>query len=692
MAVQFGLTMENLGIRLLPCSHTVAIAAVVLSLVAQGECLSLEGHGIKLVFDAPENGFGVIGIENRIEETALFGGGVAGGGGFWNAAFWRDGKPESSVSLNNLSPCASRTVERDGDSLRFSWIGLSVGGETGTVDVVATVALSDCGDAAEWRLAVKNRSSEWGLASTEFPIVERVVRPGEATALQPDGNWGGMLVEHCNQGQKLVYPRGNMQLQTLAFFKGHAGLQFTALDGGAQEKTFDTTGLSMRIGYNCPDAGLPGAANAPDFAIETAAISGDWWSAAKRYRAWALRQPWAAKGPLADRRDFSRGIADVGFWMQLWGEPEVVSNIVVRALSKLGDVQLGVHWYSWHKIPFDNSYPEYFPERRGMREAVEWMERQGVFVMPYINGRLWDADIQSFSNAIPWTCKKPDGESFYIEEYGSGRRFAPMCPATSFWRGKVGEICGRLVGEIGVKAVYLDQIAAERPAPCHDLSHGHPLGGGRWWTDGYRSLMAQLRECTAGKGVAFTTECAAEPYMDGFDAFLVWLSRSPHDVPMLPAVYSGYALYFGSPQDKKDPIDAWCRMQGRDFLWGCQAGWVADWLFDDAHSEHLKFMLRLCRERLANNDFFVYGELAGEFPASDGNVMGTVWRSRDGRCRAFLVNASDEEKTMRCSASDGSTREVALPPMGVKSIDVPRTILHDLHATKSTTQQKGKHK
>ena len=73
----------------------------------------------------------------------------------------------------------------------------------------------------------------------------------------------------------------------------------TALDGKGQEKTFDMSGLDVAIRYRCTDGGVPGAANAPDFAVETAAFAGDWWRAAKRYRDWAVRQAWAAKGPLA---------------------------------------------------------------------------------------------------------------------------------------------------------------------------------------------------------------------------------------------------------------------------------------------------------------------------------------------------------------------------------------------------------
>ena len=648
---------------------------------------TLEGRGIRIAFDMAANGFGCLGIENRLGgESAAFGLAAPGTAGFWALTLWRDGCFTNTCTLDNLSPCSERTVERLHRALRFTWKGLSPTNENGTVDVCATVSLTPEGDAAEWRLAVANRSARWGLAQTKYPVISRVVRPGAASALLPLGNWGGRLVPNYANGQPMRYPRGSVPVQTISFMQGDAGLQFTALDGGAQEKTFDTTGLDLNIDYRCPDAGRPGAANAPDFAVETAAFTGGWWRAAKRYRAWATRQTWTAKGPLATRADFNRRIADVGFWMNAGNTPAQVTNVTAQALAALGGIPLGVHWYSWHQIPFDHTYPEYFPERPGMAEAVAWMKKQGVLVMPYINARLWDSEIPSFADAFPAACKKPDG-THYVEIYGSKRKLSPMCPATPLWRTRVNDICAELMERIGVNAIYLDQVAAAGPAACHDASHGHPLGGGRYWTDAYRELMAPIRTRAARDGnVVLTTECAAEPYIDSFDAFLAWFARTPYDVPMLPAVYSGYTVYFSSPQSGKDSLDAYCALQGRDFLWGCQLGWNSAWPFDAKHKEHLAFTLRLCRERLAHKDFFVYGELLGELPALPDipiitgtwnrkpscsfrlpAAIGAVWRARDGRRLVCLVNISGQEQPFTCRLDDGPTRTLTLPPRSVQS-------------------------
>ena len=238
----------------------------------------LEGRGIRLAFDSVERGFNCIGIENRINpDPAAFVGSEPGRAGFWSLTFWKDGSPTNSLTIDNLAPC-EKSVERLEDGLAFNWRGLSLDDERGRVDVTATVRLTKDETAAEWRLAVKNRSARWGLAETVYPLLRNVVRPREADVLVPKGNLGGRLVKSYQAGgTPSRYPSSmGAQVQMCAFMLGGTGLQVTALDGKGQEKVFDMSGLDFALRYRCPDEGFPGAASAPDFAVETAAFSGDW--------------------------------------------------------------------------------------------------------------------------------------------------------------------------------------------------------------------------------------------------------------------------------------------------------------------------------------------------------------------------------------------------------------------------------
>ena len=702
------------------------VAAVLFAAVGANGATLLEGDGIRLAFDTAEKGFNCVGIENRVTSNPVaFCGEEPGKAAFWQLTFWKDGCPTNTLTIDNRTPCSAAVtkhgppvgdavatgrdtsmggtgfvpsaVAHQSGSLVFDWRGIALGDEENAVDVQATVTLTADGAAAEWRLAVVNRSRRWGLAETQFPLLRNVVKPREADVLIPKGNWAGRLVKSYNGGPQvggtsLCYPSSlGAQIQTCAYMLGGAGLQVTPLDGKGQVKYFEMPDFDFSIRYPCPYQGVPGAANAPDFAVETAAFSGDWWSVAKRYRAWATRQKWAAKGPLATRADFNRQLGDVGCWMKTdWktATPQLVTNFMERAMSALPGIPLGLHWYCWHVCPFDNNYPELFPARSGMAEAVAWLKERDILVMPYINGRLWDESLESHAAAVPGAVKNVDGTRF-IDKYG-GHSFSVMCPTTKPWQKKLDDLCGRMEEELGVNALYLDQISASMPAPCFDKSHGHPLGGGSHWTEGYRELMAPIREKAVKRGVALTSENASEPYMDSFDAHLTWFCHAYDDVPMLPAIYSGYAVYFSSVSDKKDSLDSFCAQQGRDFIFGCQLGWNDPWILDDAHREHLAFVERLCRERIAHKDFFLTGELLGELPTPDGlptvdvtwnrigmyydstsfkmpAALGAVWRDFEGTRRyTVLVNISGDEQTFAYDNGTGR-KTITLPPRSVMS-------------------------
>jgi hypothetical protein len=632
----------------------------------------LRNEALSLTFADAAGGFACTGIRNQLGAGARFVHPRDQAPGFWRLTFRAASParpagtaavPAEEIVLDNRAAgelTASASDSPAGRMLTFVWKGLGLPGEADVVDVTATVLLKPGRGESEWRLSLVNRSLRYGLAATAYPLLAGVCLPGTADVLQPRGNWGGTLVRQSRAAMDDAYPSAACPVQFMAFNLGRAGLYLGAHDDGARPKSLviraeqDATFVTAAA-----DAGVPGSCEAAPFPVVVAAYEGDWWQAAKRYRAWATAQAWTRKGWIAERTDVPQQMKDVGLWWLGGSTPEEVTPMMLEA-AQACPFPIGLHWYCWHEIPFDNSYPEYFPTKPGFAAAVRELTARGQIIMPYINGRLWDRDIPSFAEkGIAGACKQPGGE-VYSEEYGSGRKLAPMCPATTLWQDTVAEICHRLMTEGGVNAIYLDQIGAAAPVPCFDSSHGHPLGGGRHWVDGYRVMLERIKAEASAKGVGLTTENSAEPYMDNIDAHLVWNPRYDTDVPLLPAVYSGYTLYFTSPQDARDDLDAFVMAQGRDFLWGCQLGWNGGWLLQPEERAKLDVELELCRMRLAARDFMVYGELLDEIrplnpmplattvwnrpdrhTATLPAVQGTLWRSRDGRLAALLVNYTD---------------------------------------------------
>jgi len=633
---------------------------------------ALRNDAMALSFADAAGGFACTGIRALADSATRFVNPREGAPGFWRLSLrspvrkLADGSKESpfdEVVLDNRSPAELTAIPgetAEGKTLTFAWKGLDLPGEADAVDVTATVLLRPARGESEWRLKVANRSTRFGLWEASYPLLTSVCLPGTADVLQPRGNWGGTLVRQSRAAASTRYPSAAGPVQFMAFNLGNTGLYLGAHDDGARTKRLTISAeQDAAVVTLAEGAGQPGSAEVAPFPVVITTYAGDWWQAAKRYRQWATGQTWARKGWIQDRQDVPRIMKDIGLWWLGGGTAEEARTMMEQA-EQACPLPIGLHWYSWHQIPFDNSYPEYFPTKPGVAEAVRELTGRGQVIMPYINGRLWDRDIPSFAErGIPAACKQPDGQ-VYIEEYGSKRKLCPMCPTTGLWQDTMAEVCHRLITECGVNAIYLDQIGAAAPAPCFDPAHGHPLGGGRHWVDGYRVLLDRVKAEAAAKGVGLTTENTAEPYIDNIDGYLAWNPRYDTDVPLLPAVYSGYTIYFTSPQDARDDLDAFAMAQGRDFLWGCQLGWNGSWLLGPEHREKLAFELELCRMRLAGKDFMVFGELVGEVrplhplplrttvwnrstphPASLPTVQGTLWRTRDGRLGVFLVNYGD---------------------------------------------------
>jgi len=282
-----------------------------------------------------------------------------------------------------------------------------------------------------------------------------------------------------------------------------------------------------------------------------------------------------------------------------------------------------------------------------------------VRVMPYINGRLWDTALQDFKDtAIAAATKGEDGKP-YIEEYGSGAKLAPMCPTQRLWQEKVQEIVLRLVTEVGVDGVYIDQIGAAAPRLCMDATHGHPLGGGHWWTqDGYWPLLRELQAKLPAEKM-ITTECNAESYARYFDAYLTWHWQFQDMVPAFSAIYGGRVQLFSRAYNGDDQLAHWMRI-GQQLVFGEQLGWV-DPAHILPHAETADFMRRAAQTRHRLLDFLARGRMArppvvrgdipkvtadwawsGKWVVTESALQKGAWWAQDGRLVLLLVNVSGE--------------------------------------------------
>ena len=690
---------------------TFAHGLVCAYLLAQGVCgalqaaaaITLENEALSIGFSQPGSGFAVTSIVNRLEGETRFVDTNLKSPDFWEIVLVPDGgaDPKKAVRLQNHTPSKERTWEKIANGYAFSWKGLSIPGPEGErecVDVRAEVRLPPGGAKSEWTIAVTCRSAKWALAETRYPCLKGMVKSGEADVLMPHKGYGARLHKAYDTAKgeigKIGYP--GWFPMVCAYIKDGAGLYFAAHDPDGRNKALVfERGADVSFQTLVENSGVPGkAAEGPRYAVTLAAFRGDWWQAARLYREWAIRQKWCAKGRIRDRADYPKAMSDIDAWLLAYGDPRTMSNTVVRARAAMPGLNLAVHWYNWNVEPFDTHYPEFLP-RRDFRETCEWMASLGVIAMPYINGRIWDQSLASAPYALGDACMKPGG-GVHIERYNN-RNFAVMCPCAKGWQNVLRYNATNVVFGCATTALYYDQISCSRPQPCFNPAHGHSLGGGAWWDEGYRKALAPIHEAFSAKGVPMTSEGMAENWMDVVEGHLHCSDPDMEDVPFYPAVYSGYTTYFGTRFQPIDKAETAFAVQARGLVWGLTPGWSVTWILDKGREPWLDCVRKAGIVRRAARDFLAYGTLVDELrleekqpnvsfeirrqksrkaPATPYEysmpaVFGSVWKDFSDRRTAILaVNVSGERRTVRFRLPDGVSNLSPLPGVPCEELSI----------------------
>jgi len=568
----------------------------------------------------------------------------------------------------------------DRHRLRLRW-GAPLGEGLADVAVSAIAALDQRSSALRWTLRVDNRSAAWAVRQVVFPQIAVPELAQDAAVLFPRGPgevqrglWRRPFTYRGN------YPDGWCAMQFLAAYRegeSPVGVYLGFHDpwGGTKriEASSTPTNRVVRLAFEVPANDFHASGN--DFDMNGEAVwqllRGDWFDAATVYKAWARQNArWWPRLGAEGRADTPLWMRELSAWVMTGGAPPDCVPAVTRFREAI-DMPIGFHWYNWHQIPFDNDYPHYFPTKTNFASAVAELQQAGVSVMPYINGRLWDTcdrgaeDFAFTASALPAATKQEDGTPF-VESYGSKEtngepvRLAVMCPATRLWQDKVREIVLRLQRGEGTRGVYIDQIAAAAPKLCMDRGHGHPLGGGHWWSGGYWDLLDGIRRQMPADCM-LTTECNAEPFIRWFDGYLTWHWQFDGQVPAFPAVYGGTIQMFGRAYRGGATKDLALRMKaGQELVFGEQIGW-----FDPSQaleSQNLPFLRKLIQTRSQFRRYFHAGEMArpprltGELPSvkADWQWSGEWWVTTDAvltgawrlpgedRALVLFVNVSDQ--------------------------------------------------
>ena len=583
---------------------------------------------------------------------------------------------KEEIQLNADSGWGKITIESTVYGAELHWQQAKISG----LQVIARVTTDNEANALRWSLQVENNNSQWSIWQVVFPQIALAELSEDARVFFPrapgEVQKGLWRREFRHQG---LYPEPWTTMQFTAAYDEqsktglylgmhapNANTKEISVESRPEERTviftFDNPAEDMSVGGN-------------DFILNGEAVwqllRGDWFDAAMIYRSWLRREArWFPQLSSEGRGDTPQWMRELPVWTTTSGDrARVVSR--VKEFAQYMGVPVGFHWYGWHQIPFDNDYPHYFPVTEGFAEGVRELQQAGIFVMPYINGRLWDMrdkgveDYQFTRVALPAATKDDKGQP-YTEMYGSKEadgspvRFAVMCPATELWQKRIRSICMRLFDEYNVDAIYIDQVAAMSPKLCFDKTHGHPLGGGAWWVEGYWNMLQSIREAMP-EGRMLTTECNSEPFVRWFDGYLTWHWQHDGQVPAFLAVYGGTIQMFGRAYRGGATKNLALRMKsGQQFVFGEQIGWIDPGIINEV--ENAVFLRQVVRLRWYLRRYFYAGEMcrppqlegdipkvradwqwSGEWWVSTDAVLTGAWRlPKENKLVVMFVNVGDE--------------------------------------------------
>ncbi len=612
--------------------------------------------------------------------------------------------PERKLVRLQAQPGAKFEVARDDGGAtvyRLDWSNLDLPDEPDVIDVNVTVIVpSEKQSFSYWYINVTNRSKIFGVWHVKFPRLERlgpVGKPEEDLFLDPQtqGRLTPNPYVNLPAGQSVHYP-GYASFQMCAFYNPEsAGLYYAAYDGNGYYKRFnfepgeEGKSLDFYLEHSPENQGLPGTGYISPFPVVIGTFRGDWFTAAKIYRQWAEKQVWCSGGKFEKRGDIPDWYKKLAVWEFITAN----SYGQMHAYRQMLGVPWADHWnYIW-KDPSqgDHNSPDLFPPRGGeeqMRTETAKLTEAGIYTVPYFLASALDVKSPQYTE---WNMEKylvrggearyalGNPDTPYIWIYPTAQ-FAWPCPYLDAWPDRAVEII-RHIMELGVTGIYLDTTTGNA-YQCFSREHGHPSGGGNYWTQGSRRYLKRIRETVKSVNPLgiMTGENPCEIYVDLMDGFLLYVSHFPTHVPAFQAIYGDYIGTYGqflsSPAKIGEDYPFMLPM-GICFINGDQFGCTArtDYTMQQQGAKDMAWLRRLAYFRVkVVNRYVGLGEMLrapkieNTLPQVSGwwwawpekppwitrtvtrpAVIHSAWRASDGSVGIVFLNISEEPQQITFS-------------------------------------------
>lgn len=507
---------------------------------------------------------------------------------------------------------------------------------------------------SSWDIEVAGLGENCSLIDVVFPHLN-IKADGNDTFFYP--TYSGRLTENPGAGIDYfndpneengfdngqgIYPRGwGTTMQYFSYYNDIYGLYFGFHDPDASLKIFGITDQDGGVRVQCTNPVADKTINNNDWQMpghfQLDLYNGDWYDAALLYKEWVSTSANYWPNESAERTLRQHEIGNIGLWVTNYiavdGTPAQNQGYMETAIS-FYDFPIGWHIYEWNANQMDHFFPNYFPATSGLGDMMSNIQdNNDAYVMPYINGRIWDTGLDESGNpgadsgdteaatyfnneGLADAVKNTDLS--YRQESGAfgGNRWATMCPTQTNWQSILVNATDELTNTLNASSVYIDMIAASPQSECFDPTHGHTLGGGSYWRDGYIDMLQDMHNAMPDDSF-ITVEGGCDFIADEVDGFMVqgWITKN--QVPAWQVIYTGKVQLFGTITGSSN---TWYGSQGfygrlsQGFAYGVQTGRQSLFLPNSPNATPEKQMAanytrNMGRMRYKLRNFMSYGEM-----------------------------------------------------------------------------------
>ena len=598
------------------------------------------------------------------------------------------------------------------NGLRFSWTDIDVAGEVGVLDVSIDIVLDPSDDFARFTASFINRSTNYTVFSLTAPVVEgiypadgvlsddRLAMPLYFGRLTHNPIQNGVPTGGGTSSVSYQPNRGGHSMQFDAYYHNEHGLYMGAFDGDQNAARYrigtdGQTGISWGMVHIPNNMFSEPQAWTTPYDTVVRCFDGDWYDACSIYRSWAKHQRWASLGKVADRTDIPLWFKEMDGWIT-WNDSYYITGQDM-IYSLLSDFNMGCFSTSWGK---DHHFDEYSPERFPLdARSTDFINRQtaaGWPIIPYIQSIIWDKRSAQFttydgSNNL---VKNISGQNLWGSWYGDPND-ASIASPTPQWEAALGGTIQQMAAH-GYKSTYLDSGNWGGALLNFNPALGSDVGGGNDYIHHHQQMLRNIKTNARqdDPGHCFAAESFWEGNIDVIDAQLAvntthryLQSGVVEALPMLPAVYHDYAMYFGVWVGKYDlELDggkAYIAKYGQFFVDGGKSGrnqhrmLLPDPYIDNFTNNEraLASSLKRYAAYAGSRKFLTYGEMlrppgfttappmihnikwhrgwtALYFNVSLPSVLISYWKAPDGSYGLVLYNISDSNQPVTVSLKE----------------------------------------